>query len=125
LRGAAPRTFPSTWPSGGPGAGRRCRPSRSASGGPSGRPSAATRTSAGGPTTGCFRAGDAGAVDGAYRLSARLLPDALYVHRTALAALDPLRRAYEGCARIHLGEIEGADLITLHRQAKNGDIAPS
>jgi hypothetical protein len=64
---------------------------------------------------------------GRRRLSAvgKLLPDALYVHRTALAALDPLRRAYEGCDRAHLGEIEGVDLITLHRQVKNGDIAPS
>ncbi len=29
----------------------------------------------------------------------KLLPTALYVHRTALEALDPLLRVYEGCAR--------------------------
>jgi DNA phosphorothioation-associated putative methyltransferase len=66
-----------------------------------------------------FRAGDADAVDDACRLSAvgKLLPNALYVHRTALEALDPLLRADEGCARAYLGEIEGADLIKLHRQS--------
>ena len=87
----------------------------------------AIRAFFGSDANGCRRADDAGAVDGACRLSAvgRLLPDALYVHRTAMAALDPLRRVYEGCARAHLGEIEGADLIALHLQAKNGDIAPS
>jgi DNA phosphorothioation-associated putative methyltransferase len=44
-----------------------------------------------------FRAGDAGAVDDACRRSAvgKLLPNALYVHRTALEALDPLLRVYE------------------------------
>ncbi len=47
-----------------------------------------------------FRAGDADAVDDACRRSAvgKLLPNALYVHRTALEALDPLLRVYEGCA---------------------------
>jgi DNA phosphorothioation-associated putative methyltransferase len=66
-----------------------------------------------------FRAGDADAVDDACRRSAvgKLLPNALYVHRTALEALDPLLRVYEGCARAYLGEIEGADLIKLHRQS--------
>jgi DNA phosphorothioation-associated putative methyltransferase len=64
-----------------------------------------------------FRAGDAYAVDDACRRSAvgKILPNALYVHRTALEALDPLLRAYEGCARACLGEIEGADQIKLHR----------
>jgi DNA phosphorothioation-associated putative methyltransferase len=66
-----------------------------------------------------FRAGDADAVDDACRRSAvgKLLPDALYVHRTAPEALDPLLRADEGCARADLGEIEGADLIKLHRHS--------
>ncbi len=65
------------------------------------------------------RAGDTGAVDDACRRSAlgNLRPNALYVHRTALEALDPLLRVYEGCARADLGEIEGADLIKLHRQS--------
>jgi DNA phosphorothioation-associated putative methyltransferase len=66
-----------------------------------------------------FRAGDAEAVDDACRQSpvGKVLPNALYVHRTALEALDPLLRVYEGCARAYLGEIEGADLIKLHRQS--------
>ena len=77
-------------------------------------------------TTGCrraddrlFRAGAADAVDDACRRSAvgKLLPNALYVHRTALEALDPLLRVYEGCARAYLGEIEAADLIKLHRHS--------
>jgi DNA phosphorothioation-associated putative methyltransferase len=66
-----------------------------------------------------FRAGDADAVDDACRRAAvgKLLPNALYVHRTALEALDPLLRADEGCARAYLGEFDGADLIKLHRQS--------
>jgi hypothetical protein len=48
-----------------------------------------------------FWAGKAEAIDEAYRRSAvgKLLPNALYVHRTALESLDPLQRVYEGCAR--------------------------
>jgi DNA phosphorothioation-associated putative methyltransferase len=66
-----------------------------------------------------FRAGDADAVDDACRRSAvgKLLPNALYVHRTALEALDPLLRVYEGCARTYLGAIDGANLIKLDRQS--------
>ncbi len=66
-----------------------------------------------------FRAGDAEAVDDACRRSAvgKLLPNALYVHRSALESLDPLLRVYEGCARAYLGEIEGANLIKLHRHS--------
>ena len=66
-----------------------------------------------------FRAGDADAVDDACRRSAvgKLLPNALYVHRTALEALDPLLRVYEGCARAYLGEIERANLIKLNRHS--------
>lgn len=43
------------------------------------------------------------------------LPTALYVHRTALALLPPMLRAYEGCARQFIGQVEGATLIKLHR----------
>jgi DNA phosphorothioation-associated putative methyltransferase len=66
-----------------------------------------------------FRAGDAEAVDDACRRSpvGKLLPSALYVYRTALEALDPLLRVYEGCARAYLGEIDGANLIKLHRHS--------
>ena len=52
-----------------------------------------------------FKAGDADAVDDACRRSAvgKLLPNALYVHPTALDALDPLLRVFEGCAHTYLG----------------------
>ena len=66
-----------------------------------------------------FRAGSAEAVDEACRRSAvgKLLPTALYVHRSALEALDPLLRVYEGCARAYLGEVEGANLIKIYRRS--------
>ncbi len=66
-----------------------------------------------------FRAGSADAVDGACRRSVvgKLLPTALYIHRTALEALDPLLRVYEGCARGCLGTLDGPKLIKLHRQS--------
>jgi DNA phosphorothioation-associated putative methyltransferase len=66
-----------------------------------------------------FQAGDDEAVDDACRRSAvgKLLPNALYVHRSALESLDPLLRVYEGCARAYRGEIAGANLIKLHRQS--------
>ena len=66
-----------------------------------------------------FQAGEAEAVDDACRRSAvgKLLPNALYIHRSALESLDPLLRVYEGCARAYLGEVEGANLIKLHRHS--------
>jgi DNA phosphorothioation-associated putative methyltransferase len=66
-----------------------------------------------------FRAGNAKAIDEACRQSAigKLLPNALYVHRSALESLDPLLRAYKVCARSYLGETDGANLIKLHRHS--------
>lgn len=46
----------------------------------------------------------------------KLTPTALYVHESALDALSPLLRLYEGCARGYLGRIDGANLIKLHRE---------
>jgi DNA phosphorothioation-associated putative methyltransferase len=65
-----------------------------------------------------FRAGDPAAVDEACKRSpiGKLLPDDLYVHRTALEALEPLLRIYEGCGRAYLGEVEGANVIKIHRR---------
>lgn len=64
-----------------------------------------------------FRAGDAEAIDAACRASpaGKLLPNALYVHRSALEGLSPLLRVYEGCGRAYIGEVEGANIIKLHR----------
>ncbi|AUT01735.1 DNA phosphorothioation-associated methyltransferase [Nostoc sp. CENA543] len=39
---------------------------------------------------------------------------ALYVHVTALAALDPLLRIYEGCASRTIGRVDGATLIKYY-----------
>jgi DNA phosphorothioation-associated putative methyltransferase len=66
-----------------------------------------------------FRAGSGEAVDEACRRSTvgKLLPTALYVHRTALETLDPLLRVYEGCAQAYLGTLDGTNLIKLHRQS--------
>jgi DNA phosphorothioation-associated putative methyltransferase len=65
-----------------------------------------------------FRAGSAEAIDEACKRSpvGKLLPDDLYVHRTALDHLEPLLRIYEGCGRAYLGEVEGANLIKIHRR---------
>jgi DNA phosphorothioation-associated putative methyltransferase len=65
-----------------------------------------------------FKAGDAAAIDEACKQSTvgKLLPDDLYVHRAALDSLGPLLRIYEGCGRAFLGEVEGANLIKIHRR---------
>ena len=47
----------------------------------------------------------------------KLLPDDLYVHRSALDTLEPLLRIYEGCGRAYLGEVEGANVIKIHRRS--------
>ncbi len=64
-----------------------------------------------------FRVGSADAIDAACRESpvGKLLPNALYVHRMALDHLAPILRVYEGCGRAYLGEVEGANVIKIHR----------
>jgi DNA phosphorothioation-associated putative methyltransferase len=66
-----------------------------------------------------FKAGDAPAIDEACQRATvgKLLPDDLYVHRSALDYLEPLMRIYEGCGRTYLGEIEGANIIKIHRRS--------
>ena len=41
-------------------------------------------------------------------------PSAIYVHESALDALPPLLRLYEGCARRYIGRVEEANVIKLH-----------
>jgi DNA phosphorothioation-associated putative methyltransferase len=41
----------------------------------------------------------------------KLLPNALYVHVSALEALNPLLRLYEGCASRTIGRMDGATLV--------------
>lgn len=65
-----------------------------------------------------FQTGKADAIDEACERSAvgKLLLDDLYVHRDALGSLEPLLRIYEGCGRAYLGDIEGANIIKIHRR---------
>jgi DNA phosphorothioation-associated putative methyltransferase len=66
-----------------------------------------------------FQAGDASAIDEACRRSpvGKLLPDDLYVHHDAVEKLEPLLRVYEGCGRTYVGEVEGANIIKIHRRS--------
>lgn len=64
-----------------------------------------------------FQAGNPDSIDEACRRSpiGKLLPNSLYVHRSALENLEPLLRIYEGCGRTYLGELEGTNIIKIHR----------
>ena len=66
-----------------------------------------------------FKAGNAAAIDEACKRSTigKLLPDDLYVHRSALDSLEPILRIYEGCGRAYLGDVEGANIIKIHRRS--------
>jgi DNA phosphorothioation-associated putative methyltransferase len=66
-----------------------------------------------------FMAGDSAAIDEACKRSTigKLLPDDLYVHRDALDGLEPLLRIYEGCGRTYLGEVDGGNIIKIHRRS--------
>jgi DNA phosphorothioation-associated putative methyltransferase len=66
-----------------------------------------------------FQAGDPAAIDDACKHAAagKLLPDDLYIHRSALDSLSPLLRIYEGCGRAFLGEVEDANVIKIHRRS--------
>ena len=66
-----------------------------------------------------FQTGDAAAIDDACKRSrvGKLLPDDLYVHKSALDSLEPILRVYEGCGRAYLGEVEGANLVKIHRRS--------
>lgn len=65
-----------------------------------------------------FKAGDSTAIDEACKKSTvgKLLPDDLYVHKSAVESLDPILRIYEGCGQAYLGEVDGANLIKIHRR---------
>lgn len=45
----------------------------------------------------------------------KVTPSALYVHAGALDSLAPVLRLFEGCARRYIGQVDGANLIKLHR----------
>ena len=46
----------------------------------------------------------------------KILPDALYVHHSALPHLQPSLRVYEGCGKQLAGTVEGMTLVKLSRQ---------
>ena len=39
------------------------------------------------------------------------------IHGDGLDALEPLLRIYEGCGRAYLGDVEGANIIKIHRRS--------
>jgi len=43
--------------------------------------------------------------------------NALYVHVDALPDLPPIVRVYEGCARQYVGDLEGGNIVKLHRHS--------
>jgi len=65
-----------------------------------------------------FAAGDADLVDQACKESpvGKLTYPALYVHISALGALPPILRVFEGCARNFLGSVDGATVVKLSRR---------
>ena len=65
-----------------------------------------------------FSAGDQDAVDRACRNApvGKLLPDALYVHRSAVEQLSPVLRVFEGCGRQLAGAVDGVTLVKLFRR---------
>lgn len=64
-----------------------------------------------------YAIGAPGAVDQACQDSeiGKLTPSALYVHAEALDSLSPTLRLFEGCARGYIGQVDGANLVKLHR----------
>lgn len=65
-----------------------------------------------------FQAGKREALDEAFRMSpvGKKTQSALYVHRRALPNLPSLLRVLEGCARTLAGEVDGANVVKLHRE---------
>lgn len=64
-----------------------------------------------------FSVGDAALLNGTCAKAdvGKLTAEALYVHVSALPTLPPVLRVFEGCARVMMGEVEGANLIKLDR----------
>lgn len=63
-----------------------------------------------------FAVGDTATLAARARRSAvgKLTSDALYVHRSALSALDAELQVYEACAAVLAGVVDGANIIKLH-----------
>ena len=65
-----------------------------------------------------FSAGDHAAINRACGDApvGKILPDALYIHHTALPHLPPLLRVYEGCGRQLAGTVKDLTLVKLSRR---------
>ena len=65
-----------------------------------------------------FSAGNQDVIDQACRRArvGKLLPDALYVHHTAIGHLPPVLRVYEGCGRQLAGAVDRLTLVKLFRR---------
>jgi DNA phosphorothioation-associated putative methyltransferase len=63
-----------------------------------------------------FKIGEPGVIKQACQKSkiGKSLPDALYVHVSALTELDPKLRLYEGCASRNIGGTEDANIVKFH-----------
>ena len=66
-----------------------------------------------------FSAGDTQHIDQACRRSpvGKITGSALYVHASAVSLLPRVLAVYEGCARWLSGDVEGANVVKLHRGA--------
>lgn len=64
-----------------------------------------------------FAAGKQQELDSAINSSpvGKVLPDAFYIHVSALRDLPPVLRVYEGCVQVLVGTVEDATIIELHR----------
>jgi len=64
-----------------------------------------------------FSAGKQAVIDEACRSASvgKLTTDALYLHDTALHEMPAVLRVYEGCARVLVGRVQGANVIKLRR----------
>lgn len=65
-----------------------------------------------------FSLGQPGRIEQACKTApaGKLTHDALYVHVSTLDRLPAVLRLYEGCARSYVGNVEGANILKLHRQ---------
>jgi DNA phosphorothioation-associated putative methyltransferase len=64
-----------------------------------------------------FSVGDLKNIESAMRNSpvGKSTANGFYVHASALPLLPSLLRIYEGCARVYIGAVDGANVIKLHR----------
>lgn len=64
-----------------------------------------------------MQVGDQDSIDAACRgvNVGKETPQALYVHRCAIDQLPTILRVYEACARGVVGEVDGANIVKLHR----------